>query len=65
MQFLAAKSLCTNLLLDKYSIPLATSAHIVTRFFVVQPYMNTKSRKYIHWLAFIMLTSGRIDVFVG
>ena len=33
MQFLAARSLCTNLLLAKYTIPLATSEHIVTRVF--------------------------------
>ena len=35
MQFLAARSLWTNLLLERYSIPMATSRHIVTSIFTV------------------------------
>ena len=39
MQFLAARSLCKNVLHDKYSIPIATSAHIATRVVAEIPYI--------------------------
>ena len=45
MQFLAAKSLCTNLLAAKYSIPQATSRHIRSRVMRVIPY--TEQAKWL------------------
>ena len=67
MQFLAARSLCKNLLLDKYSIPLAISTHILTRVFTDISYVRAHERlnfvhNYVYWLP---LTSGRAVVFVG
>ena len=38
MQFLAARSLCTNFLSDKYSIPLAMSRHMLIKVVTVKPY---------------------------
>ena len=45
MQFLAAKSLCTKRLLERYSIPLATSRHI----FIIRSWLRPCSKcKNVH-----------------
>lgn len=48
MQFLAARSLCTNLVLDRYSIPLAISTHIVLKVSKEMPYNNMWVKTHSH-----------------
>ena len=43
MQFLAARSRCTNFISAKYFIPLATSKHILVNIFIFNSYMNVKA----------------------
>ena len=47
MQFLAAKSLCTKRLEERYSIPLATSRHIFVSKLRVRPCVRIYNNLYV------------------